>query len=241
MRKNNILVGMIVMISLYQTPWLYAADINGNTIIYDKTWVSTGIRDKNGNIEWTGLPDWQSWGMRATEWTGEWHCSGAQACAQMQEAKEAKEGQEVKESTWVKAVWWEVAWKDWAASTSWESEGGPTTVTVTEEIPGMKCDAVPPKEWEKSGPESKKYKCTIQPGFGSVMLILRGLIKYATFITALIAVLMLVVSGVQYSIAGADKWAADAAKKRIGKVIAGIILLFLIGFILNSVMPAVYS
>ena len=52
---------------------------------------------------------------------------------------------------------------------------------------------------------TRKYKCTIASGFGSVMLILRGLIKYATFITALIGVLMLVVSGIQYSISGADK------------------------------------
>jgi uncharacterized membrane protein YsdA (DUF1294 family) len=72
------------------------------------------------------------------------------------------------------------------------------------------------------------------------MLILKGLIKYATFITALIGVLMLVVSGIQYSIAGADKDAAGHAKKRIEKVLAGIILLFLVGFILNSVAPWVY-
>ncbi|MDD5377286.1 MAG: hypothetical protein PHH16_04175 [Candidatus Gracilibacteria bacterium] len=122
-----------------------------------------------------------------------------------------------------------------------DTSGGATTVTVTEKIPGMDCDAIPPKAGEKVGPESNKYKCTIQPGFGSVMLILKGLIKYATFITALIGVLMLVVSGVQYSIAGADKGAADAAKKRIEKVLAGIVLLFLIGFILNSVAPWVYT
>lgn len=116
-------------------------------------------------------------------------------------------------------------------SSSW----WPTTVTVTEKIPGMKCDGA-----DNQPITTRKYVCTIQPGFWSIMLILKGLIKYATFITALIGVLMLVVSGIQYSIAGADKWAADAAKKRIEKVIAGIILLFLIGFILNSIAPWVY-
>ena len=89
-------------------------------------------------------------------------------------------------------------------------------------------------------PEDRKYECTIQPGFGSVMLIFKGLIKYATFITALVGVLMLVVSGIQYSISGAEKSAAEDAKKRIEKVIAGLVLLFLIGFILNSVAPWVY-
>lgn len=114
---------------------------------------------------------------------------------------------------------------------------GETIVTVTEEIPGMDCSA---DDSAGTGPEHKRYKCVIQPGFGSVILILRGLIKYVTFITALVGVLMLVVSGVQYSIAGADKSAAEAAKKRIEKVLAGITLLFLIGFVLNSVAPWVY-
>jgi len=72
------------------------------------------------------------------------------------------------------------------------------------------------------------------------MDIFKGLIKYATFITALIGVLMLVVSGIQYSIAGADKDAAGHAKARITKVLSGIVLLFLIGLILNSVAPWIY-
>lgn len=79
---------------------------------------------------------------------------------------------------------------------------GETTVTVTEQIPGMDCS---PDSKGGADPEHRKFKCTVQPGFGSVILILRGLIKYATFITALVGVLMLVVSGVQYSLAGANK------------------------------------
>jgi|GEM_PF-5016071 len=107
---------------------------------------------------------------------------------------------------------------------------------VTEEIPGMYCT----KEGTGTGPEKKKYKCTVAPGFGSVMLILSGLIKYATFITALVGVLMLVVSGIQYSLAGAEKSAAEDAKKRIQKTILGLVLLFLVGFILNTVAPWIY-
>lgn len=118
---------------------------------------------------------------------------------------------------------------------SW-SDGWGTTVIVTEEIPGMGCDPI----GNGTGPEWKKYKCTIQPGFGSVMLILKGLIKYATFITALIGVLMLVVSWVQYSISGASGEAKKHATERIEKVLMGIVLLFLIGFILNSVAPWIY-
>lgn len=111
-----------------------------------------------------------------------------------------------------------------------------TKVIVTEAIPGMNCGT-----GTNVGDITKqKYECTIEPGFGSVMLIFKGLIKYVTFITALIGVLMLVVSGIQYSISGAEKSAAEDAKKRIEKVLAGLVLLFLIGFILNSVAPWVY-
>ena len=115
------------------------------------------------------------------------------------------------------------------------SSGWATTVTVTEKIPGMDCTGTNEGDITK-----RKYVCTIQPGFGSVILILKGLIKYTTFIVALIGVLMLVVSWVQYSISGADDGAAKDAKERIKKVLMGIILLFLIGFILNSVAPWVY-
>lgn len=36
------------------------------------------------------------------------------------------------------------------------------------------------------------------------MLILKGLIKYATFITALVGALMLVYAGIEYSMSGAS-------------------------------------
>ena len=110
-----------------------------------------------------------------------------------------------------------------------------TTVVVTEQIPGMDCT-----EKEGGGPEKKKYECTIQSGFGSVMLILKGLIKYTTFIVALLGVLMLVYSGIEYSMSGASGDAKKHATERIEKVLMGIVLLFLIGFILNSVAPWVY-
>ena len=113
-----------------------------------------------------------------------------------------------------------------------------TKVTVTEKIPGMDCGtgAVAWKNWMTE----RKYECTIKPGFWSVMDILKWLIKYATFITALIGILMLVYSGMEYSMSGASGWDSKHAKERIFKVLSGIVLLFLIGFILNSVAPWIY-
>lgn len=115
------------------------------------------------------------------------------------------------------------------------NEGWTTTVTVTEKIPGMDC------VWTDVGDITKqKYKCTVQAGFGSVMLIFKGLIKYATFITALVGALMLVYSGIEYSMSGASWGDVKAAKGRITKILAGLTLLFLIGFVLNSVAPWIY-
>lgn len=115
------------------------------------------------------------------------------------------------------------------------TNGGATEVIVTEDIPGMGCISE-----GGATPETRKYRCTIQPGFQSVMLVLRSLLKYFTYLVALAGVLMIIVSGIQYSLAGADKESAGKAKHRVQQVVTGLIFLFLIGFILNTVAPWVY-
>lgn len=89
--------------------------------------------------------------------------------------------------------------------------------------------------------DAPKFKCTIPGGFMGVMFLLKGLIKYATFLVAIIGVFMLVVSGIQYSIAGASHDAQKHSTERIQKVIMGLTLLFMVGFILNTVAPWIYG
>ncbi len=67
---------------------------------------------------------------------------------------------------------------------------------VTESVPGANCA---PKEGAGGDVTKRKYECTVQGGFGTVQQMLGGLIKYATFITALLGVLMVVFSGLQYA------------------------------------------
>ena len=76
----------------------------------------------------------------------------------------------------------------------------PTTVIVTEEIPGAGCKCMVNDNC--TNPTTKKYSCTIKSGFGSVMDLLGGLIKYTSFIIALVGVLMLVYSGIEMSMSG---------------------------------------
>ncbi len=70
---------------------------------------------------------------------------------------------------------------------------------------------------------------------------LGGLIKYATFITALLGVLMVVFSGIQYATSGGNSDSQKAAVGRIQALIAGMLLLFFVGFILNTIAPWIYS
>ncbi len=73
------------------------------------------------------------------------------------------------------------------------------------------------------------------------MSLLSGLIKYGTFITILVGVLMLVASGIQISMSGIDSGGREAAKKRVTQVLVGLAFLFLVAGILNTVAPWVYS
>jgi hypothetical protein len=90
------------------------------------------------------------------------------------------------------------------------------TVTVTEKIPGANC--VP--EGSGSGVTNRKFKCTVEGGFATVQKMLGGLIKYATFITALVGVLMVVFSGLQYATSAGNTEAQKSAIGRIQNLIA---------------------
>ena len=67
------------------------------------------------------------------------------------------------------------------------------------------------------------------------------IIQYFTYITALAAVLFIVINGILYSMSGLDAGAKDSAKKRIVQTLLGLVLLFLSGTILNAVAPWVYT
>ncbi|MDD2566077.1 MAG: hypothetical protein PHZ26_05115 [Candidatus Gracilibacteria bacterium] len=112
-----------------------------------------------------------------------------------------------------------------------ESTTGGTKVVVTEKIPGMTCSGA-----DNQPLETRKYECTIKPGFGSVMDLLSWLIKYITLIAILVSVLMLVVSGIRMSIEGKK----DDAKKLFTRVIISLIVLFMMGFILNTIAPWIF-
>lgn len=127
------------------------------------------------------------------------------------------------------SIWLIYADENGTTSTWWD---GTSKVVVTEKIPWMDC------KWVDNQPiESRKYTCTVEWWFGSVMKMLAGFIKYITFLAALGWVLMLVVSWMRLSI----EWKKDEAKKMVKNVIIALLVIFLMWFILNTVAPWVYK
>ncbi len=110
------------------------------------------------------------------------------------------------------------------------------TIYVTEKVPGAGCVKQP-----DTGSNANMYKCTIKPWFGSIMQIMWKLLKYFTFIAGLLAVLMLVVGWIMYSMWGADESMKTKSKEFITKSLLGLILLLMSGTILYAVAPWVYK
>ncbi len=52
---------------------------------------------------------------------------------------------------------------------------------------------------------------------------------------------MIVLSGIQWSLSADDEGSRTKAKGRISKLIMGLVLLFLVGFILNTIAPWIFS
>ncbi|MDD5212981.1 MAG: hypothetical protein PHG82_00930 [Candidatus Gracilibacteria bacterium] len=110
-----------------------------------------------------------------------------------------------------------------------DTGGNGIEVKVTEKIPGAECDGAP-----------GAYTCTVKPGFGTVMQLMGGIIKYFTFLASLGGVLFIVINGLMLSMGGMGG-SKDEIKKRITMTIGGLILLLLSGLILHSIAPWIYQ
>jgi Type IV secretion system pilin len=105
-------------------------------------------------------------------------------------------------------------------------------VRVTEKIPWADC----------SEPDAKLVvTCQVGKWFSSVMTMMWQMIKYATFIASLGAVLFIVVNGIMYSMSGMDSGLKESAKERIVKTLLGLVVLLLSWVILNAIAPWVYK
>ena len=120
-------------------------------------------------------------------------------------------------------------------------------VPVTEKIPGIDCQRREKNDNGKyqvcplGGDAWCRIVCDIWMGFTAVSLIFQGIIKYATFIAALGAVLFIVINGIMYSMSGLDEGMKGKAKGNIMNMLWGIIVLLLSWVILSVIAPWVYK
>lgn len=122
---------------------------------------------------------------------------------------------------------------------SWVSATGTYSVEVSEKVYGANCTKLVAKEGSNSGVVT--YRCDIEPGMGTFMKMMSGIIKFLTALGALAWVLFIVINGIQLSMWWLDSSAKEDAKKWIGKAISGLIFLLLSGVILSMIAPWIYK
>ena len=83
--------------------------------------------------------------------------------------------------------------------------------------------------------------CDIDNWSSAIKNILWWIIKYATFLVWLIAVLFIVVNWIMYSMWGMDQSMKEESKKRIVKTLIWIIVLLMSWTILNLIAPWIYK
>jgi len=83
--------------------------------------------------------------------------------------------------------------------------------------------------------------CTVDNWSSAIKNILWWIIKYATFLVWLIAVLFIVVNWIMYSMWGMDQSMKEESKKRIVKTLIWIIVLLMSWTILNLIAPWIYK
>ncbi|PJC36646.1 hypothetical protein CO046_04490 [Candidatus Peregrinibacteria bacterium CG_4_9_14_0_2_um_filter_53_11] len=88
---------------------------------------------------------------------------------------------------------------------------------------------------------STLYRLTGRSGSDLFGRYVSALYRWAASVVGIISVLVIVVSGIQISMAGGDTGKVDEAKTRIMQSLIGIIILFLSGIILYVINPTFYT
>lgn len=78
-------------------------------------------------------------------------------------------------------------------------------------------------------------------GTSSIIGYISMIYRWAAGIVGLIAVIVIIISGIQLSVSGGDSNAVESSKKRIIQSIAGIVVLFLSGIILYTINPTFFT
>lgn len=89
--------------------------------------------------------------------------------------------------------------------------------------------------------DKQTIKVEGETSFTIISQYVKMIYQWGAVVVGLLAVLMLVVGGVQYSIYGMDPAAKDDAKERIKQALIALVILLLSGLILKTVNPAFFT
>ncbi len=91
------------------------------------------------------------------------------------------------------------------------------------------------------GTENICYAVISGSGLGGISGYVSMIYRYASWAIVTLAVLMLIVSGIQMSLGGAIPDKVAEARKRIFQIIGGLVLFFMIGVILRTINPTFFT
>lgn len=110
---------------------------------------------------------------------------------------------------------------------------------AAEILAGLSVDQIRSRE---VGFSCKKVQVLLsQGGTSTLSLYLAAIYRWAVSVVGLIAVAVIIVSGIAISASMGDSQAIEGAKKRIGQSLLGLALLFLSGLILYTVNPTFFT
>lgn len=85
------------------------------------------------------------------------------------------------------------------------------------------------------------YAVISPTGLGAIEAYVAVIYRYAGWTIGILGVLIIIFSGIQFSLGGASPDKVNEAKKRIFQVIGGIVVFFLIGVILRTINPNFFT
>lgn len=120
-------------------------------------------------------------------------------------------------------------------------------VQTLEELSTIPCKTLDDVASGASADLQVKYSCrqiqaVLSKGGTSLLYGYIGMVyRWGASMVGIVAVLVIVISGIQISAGGGDPEAINSAKKRIIQSIAGIVVLFLSGLILYTINPTFFT
>lgn len=105
-------------------------------------------------------------------------------------------------------------------------------IKVSTKIPWVSCEPIENKSY---------YKCKVEKWTHWVIKMIWAVIKWFTFLTSIVAVLVIVIAWIMYSMWWADEELKNQAKTWITRIIFWLIILFSSGYILQLIAPWVYK